>query len=189
MGEGVSRDDELKIENSRQLSNVGLVALPLFFTLGNFVIEKREVGPIFWSIAAAAVLSIIGSVFAGGRGIAALRKREGQRGWFDRQAKLGLLGVLLLLGSYFATGSEKREDLPRSLESLVKEIQANRSAYQQQLTQASTHIQLLQQQNQHLTQRIDQLFSVNATLQRDIAQLEARMPRVEAPNAKTPGAK
>lgn len=123
MGSGLTTQQELKIENSRQLTNVALVLLPAIGVVAGLILQFRNVGDVFWWLAGASAISCALSIFFGGLGISRLRREKPSRvSPFNNQAVLVILGFILLLSTYFSTGSEKQNDVQEQLVSISKDV-------------------------------------------------------------------
>ena len=122
----MTEEQELKVENSRQLTSVALVLLPAIGVVVGFVLQFRVVGSIFWSIAVGAALLLAGSLFCGGLGVSRLRRGTTTRfSLFNLQAVFCLFGFVLIISTYFAIGDPRSTDVESRIDSLDQAIGAN----------------------------------------------------------------
>jgi hypothetical protein len=107
---------------SGQIITASLAMIAVVGTFAAFVIDKREVGPIYYLVTGVAFFSFVTSIFWGGKGIDKARK-EGHAGiWeitstkkeFDNQSKFALLGILFFSCSVFL-GREKSDDTQKKI--------------------------------------------------------------------------
>jgi len=123
MGSRLSTDQELKIENSRQLSNVALVLLPAIGVFVGIILQFRIVGDLFWWLSGGAAIAGAVSIYLGGLGISQLRRDKTSRlSWFNLQAICVVVSFLLLIFSYFANGEEKANDLQKRIDVIMQDI-------------------------------------------------------------------
>ena len=169
VNQDLSRDDELKIENSRQITTIVTVLLPILVGVVGFVLVERVAGSLFWFAAVASGVILALSVLAGGVGVSRLRRGKKNRfSWFNAQAGFCVLGFILILASYPLTrakGGELQVDANTEhritdLEaqaadtlSLVKTLQADvislrnqQDAFREELEQARQQLAATQRQ-------------------------------------------
>lgn len=116
---------ELKIENSRQLSNVALVLLPAIGVLVGIVLQFRIVGDLFWWLSGGAAIASACSIYLGGLGISKLRREQNSRvSLFNLQAVLVVISFSLLVFSYLANGVEKTNDLQKRMDGITQDVGA-----------------------------------------------------------------
>lgn len=125
MGSRLSINQELKIENSRQLSNVALVLLPAIGVFVGMILQFRIVGDLFWWLSGGAAIASAVSIYLGGLGVSNLRRNKSSRfSLFNLQAVFVVVSFLLLLSSYFAKGEEKTNDLQKRIDVITQDIGA-----------------------------------------------------------------
>ena len=123
MGSGLTPQQELKVENSRQLTNVALVLLPAIGVVAGLILQFRNVGNVFWWIAGGAAISCAVSIYLGGLAISRLRRAKPSRfSLFNGQAVFVVIGFALLLSTYFSTGEEKVNEVQKQLGAISKDI-------------------------------------------------------------------
>ncbi|RUO34883.1 hypothetical protein [Aliidiomarina soli] len=123
MGSGLTTEQELKIENSRQLTNVALILLPAIGVVAGLILQFRNVGNVFWWLAGASAILCAISIYLGGLGISRLRREKPSRiSPFNGQAVLVTIGFLLLLSTYFSTGDDKQNNIQEQLIVISRDI-------------------------------------------------------------------
>lgn len=176
MGTGLTTDQELKIENSRQLTNVSLVLIPLVGVVVGFVLQFREVELPFWIISIGSILALAASVYMGGRGISRLRRGRADRfSSFNAQAVFCLIGFLLLLSLYFCLGSEKTKDTERKLSAMASNIEKLSVMIETIRERMNIKTKALERNNQSQANDLKQITTKLSEIQRDLAVLKERM--------------
>lgn len=118
--------EELKVENSRHITNVALVLLPGVIAIVSFVVDNRVVGKAFWSLSILAAASLAASLLAGGAGVSRLRRGlTSGVSLFNVQAWLCVLGFALLVCISLAVGAPKETDLDQRIDSLARQLGAH----------------------------------------------------------------
>jgi hypothetical protein len=114
---------------SSQIITASLTMIAVMGAFAVFVIDKRNVGPLYYSITGFAFISFIGSVFAAGKAINKARNEGFAGRWnivdtkflFNMQAALALLGIIMFSTSIFI-GKEKADDYQLQIQKLKSEI-------------------------------------------------------------------
>jgi hypothetical protein len=163
MGTGLTKEEELKVENSRQITNVALVLLPAVAVVVSFVLDNRIVGAAFWWLSVLAAAMIAGSILAGGLGISRVRQGH-SKGFslFNLQAVLCLAGFVLLLSSYLAVGEPTQTDLEQRVDSLNRQVGAADERFKIATAQAgltTAELRSLREEVVALKQQVDELRS------------------------------
>lgn len=123
MGQGLEKEQELKIETSRQVTSVCLMLLPAVAVVVGYVLQFRDAGSGFWWIAGGSAVVLAASIFAGGKGISELLKRGSEEfSYFNLQTVLCIAGFLLLVGTYFAIGEPSEDNLAQQLTELEARV-------------------------------------------------------------------
>lgn len=123
MGSRLTTNQELKIENSRQLSNVALVLLPAIGVFVGIILQFRIVDDLFWWLSGGAAIASAVSIYLGGLGISQLRRDKPPCfSSFNLQAVFVVVSFLLLIFAYFVNGEEKTNDLQKRIDVITQDI-------------------------------------------------------------------
>jgi len=111
MSDHATRDAALerKALLSQTLTNAALAALAAEVAILVYVLDKRQPGLWFVLLALAATVAEVFSILFGGWGMG--RIKDAQNPHFNLQAIAGVLGAALLVGSVFAQGKPKQDEM------------------------------------------------------------------------------
>lgn len=93
--------DSRKVVTSQSITQVAtglIIALAAFLA---FALDKRELGPIYWTLVLLGVVLLVASIVVGGRAVARI---SSPGGLFNIQALTCLIGFVFLACSLFALG-------------------------------------------------------------------------------------
>ena len=106
---------------STQIITASLTMITVIGAFFVFVIEKREIGFLYYFIIGLSFLSFIISIFLGGKGLSGKGKSKTPNPYFNWQAITALFGVVLFCVSIFL-GKEKPNELELQVEKQKKQI-------------------------------------------------------------------
>lgn len=185
MGPGLTAEQELKIENSRQLTNVALVLLPAIGVVAGLILQFRNVGDVFWWLAGASAISCAFSIYLGGLGISRLRRAKPSRiSLFNGQAVFVVVGFVLLLSTYFSTGDEKQNDVQQQLVGISKDIGLLQGKLQTLEGDVSSIRNGLMQINSKFASSESTVKSSLADLGKNMSEITEQMEKIQAAVAK-----
>ena len=138
---------KIGITISIQIITASLTMIAVIGAFVVFIIDKREVGTAYYIITGFAFLSLVYSVFLGGKGIDKIRNNGFSGEWeisstkqiFNRQACTALLGILLFCASVFM-GEEKNIHKNKNIDNQQKQINDLRKIISNKLAQDSMNI-------------------------------------------------
>lgn len=138
---------------STQLIASALTMITVVAAIIVFIVEKREVTATFYVITFLSFASFVTSIFFGGKGINAIREQGFNGSWslnvskrfFNAQAGLSLLGLLLILLSAFI-GENKKEVISDDVVTLMKVIEYRDALAVSNLVVLKNEIDSLKQQ-------------------------------------------
>ncbi len=126
-----------------------------------FILDKRSPGVVFALLTSASALLLVGSIVAGGRGIARLGGRAGVRvSFFNLQAWLCLIGFIVgglsLTAAGTASDQQDLEAVRQRLSALEGEVSGLRSEVEDEQSQRAQ----LEQQIREVQKRVSNLEGV-----------------------------
>jgi len=138
---------------STQLISASLTMIAVLGAFATFIIDKREIGSLYYVIIGASFIFFVASIFKGGKGINKARKDGFADNWnleetksaFNLQAVFCLLGLLFFISSIFI-GKEKNNNELDRLTRTEKEIYSIRlldSLQQDEIKNLKQEIKLL----------------------------------------------
>lgn len=101
---------------STQIISASLTMITVIGAFAVFIIEKREIGPLYYWTSGLAFMSFVVSIFLGGKGISGKGENKTPNPFYNWQAITALFGIILFCVSVFL-GKEK----PDELESIINE--------------------------------------------------------------------
>lgn len=157
-----------KLSISQTLSQVAtglIIALVAFLA---FALDKRDLGPVFWTLVALGAALLVASVIYGGRGIARI---SAPGGLFNKQAWACFFGFIFLGGSIFVLGKPLESETTTVIADVSEKIGAAKARLDSLEPLIKTNISHVQ--------RNDALM---AHLNEEVKQLNERLSRLEALN-------
>jgi hypothetical protein len=158
---------------SNQLITTALALIAVVGAASTYIMDKREVGTLFYVLLALAFALQVLSIYCGGRGINKARSK-GSDGdwdkahtmdWYDRQAMATLAGAIVLCVLFFL-GKEKPAEDKEQLNELSKVIAADITAMQSMVeVMRSTHEEEMARSHQSLMQYEDSVKVLRAELE------------------------
>ncbi len=114
---------------STQLISASLTMIAVLGAFATFIIDKREIGLLYYFLIGASFLSFVASIFIGGKGIDIARKDGFEDQWnisgtkssFNLQSVFCALGLLFFISSIFIGKEKDSEELYR-ITQVEKEI-------------------------------------------------------------------
>jgi ABC-type antimicrobial peptide transport system permease subunit len=99
---------------STQVISASLTMITVIGAFAVFIIEKRVIGFWYYLIAGLAFLSFVVSIFLGGKGLSGKGVDKAPNPYFNWQAIIALIGIILFCVSVFL-GKEKPDDLEKKV--------------------------------------------------------------------------
>jgi hypothetical protein len=148
------------VKLSTQLISASLTMIAVLGAFATFIIDKREVGLLFYILIGVSFLAFVGSIISGGNGIDKARKSGFGNNWnlddtkksFNWQAGLCGIGLLFFILSIFI-GKEKADTQLDRLSKIEKDIYAIQvidSLQQVEVKQLKAEIKILTGQLEEL---------------------------------------
>lgn len=106
---------------STLLITAALTMITVIGAFAVFIIDKREIGLLFYIVIGLAFFCFVVSIFLGGQGLSGKGADKSPNPFFDWQAKMALMGVILFCISIFL-GKEKPDELEKKVDMLEKDI-------------------------------------------------------------------
>lgn len=135
---------------STQIISASLTMITVIGAFAVFIIEKREIGFVYYLTTGLAFFCFVLSIFFGGRGLSGKRAEKTPNPNFNRQAVTSLIGVILFCISVFL-GKEK----PDFIEKKVYEQEKTIIELKTKDESRAKEIQLLNDEISNLTKQID----------------------------------
>lgn len=117
----MSNNEDKSTTISTQIISASLTMITVIGAFAVFIIEKREIGFLYYTIAGLAFLFFVVSIFLGGKGLSGKGVDKKPNPYFNWQAITALLGIILFCISVFL-GKEKPDELEIRISEQEKEI-------------------------------------------------------------------
>ena len=158
---------------SNQLITTALALIAVIGASATYIMDKRDVGRLFYVLLGLAFGFQVLSIYFGGQGIDTARGKGSDgdwgkahpRDWYNRQAMATLAGAIVLCVLFFL-GKEKPAEDKEQLNELSKVIAADISAMQSMVeVMRSTHEEEMARSHQSLMQYADSVKMLRAELE------------------------
>lgn len=106
---------------STQIISASLTMITVIGAFAVFIIEKRQIGPLYYWTSGLAFMSFVVSIFLGGKGISGKGENKTPNPFYNWQAITALFGIILFCASVFL-GEEKPDELERIINEHEKAV-------------------------------------------------------------------
>lgn len=148
---------------STQLITASLTMITVVSVFAVFVIDKREVGILYYVITGFSFFSFVLSIICGGIGLSSENAESHYNKYFNYQTRTALLGIVLFCLSIFL-GNDKENATEQTLknqEKTIIELQLKDGLQSKEIDDLKSNIERLSKQLQSTNSRLDTLTLLN----------------------------
>lgn len=98
---GINMEENTNTTISTQIITAALTMITVIGAFAVFVIDKRQIGTLYYLIVGIAFISFVVSIFLGGKGLSGKGKDKKRNPYFNWQAITALIGVAFFCISVF----------------------------------------------------------------------------------------
>ncbi|MCH7401694.1 hypothetical protein ACFOUP_14695 [Belliella kenyensis] len=144
---------------STQLITASLTMITVVSVFAVFIIDKREVGILYYIITGFSFFSFVLSIICGGIGLSSENAESQYNKYFNYQTRTALLGIVLFCTSIFL-GNDKENATEQTLknqEKTIIELQLKDGLQSKEIDDLKSNIERLSKQLESTNSRLDTL--------------------------------